>query len=258
MPKPPAPSTRSMRKSPTSSVPSGRASRLPLDAGLGCIAFAITASPRPMDTRTREHHPRKTLVASFAPTNAPTAPNAATNGTLAECGQYCGGTMGAAIERSRATFSLGAARRPCSCPHAPARICSKSWKCSQQIFRPCCIAIALAGSLRRRLVASSPRRSRRGRQRISAAASPSKDDSSAAAHLARRLRRRGRAHARARRRGGTESAAADRRSFGRVAAADGRARLLPRAIASAPQGAERGDLARGGRAGIAEPARAIG
>ena len=173
MPKPPAPSTRWMRKSPTSSVPSGSARRLPLDAGMGCIAFAIAASPRPMVTRTREHHPRKSLVASFALTNAPTAPNAATNGTLAECGQYCGGTMG---QRWQArTFSLGAARRPCSCPHAPARICSEGLEMQPPNIPAVLIAIALSAAC----IAGSwlvPAAIAQGPERISPAASPSKDE----------------------------------------------------------------------------------
>ena len=86
-----------MRKSPTSSVPSGKASRFELDAGLGLHRHSHHG-PR-LGAR-GDDVPRDNSGLLHAVTT-PAAPAAARNGRGRGCRQYCGGTMGSRDRASR-------------------------------------------------------------------------------------------------------------------------------------------------------------
>ena len=203
-----------------------------VDAGMGCIAFAIAASPRPMVTRTREHCPAN---CSWPPSHLQRAHSSERRHERNAC-------------RVRAILwrNNGAAL-------ASANLCAG--RCATAMFLPSCSGTDLLrrvgnaatkhsgrahchrprGSLHRSswLV---PAAIAQGPERISAAASPSKDAVERRVALERRLGRRGRAHDRARRRGEQDDVPPlIAGAFGRVAAAGGRARLLSLAIAGAPE-----------------------
>ena len=205
--------------------------------------------------------PPQIHVASFALSTRRTAPNAATNGTCrvrAIMWRNDGARQLAVREPSR----LGSARWPCSCRHAPARICSEGLEMPPANIPAVLLAIALWGTR-----ASQARGVVRGPSDRAGVRSgdlrdgiPSK--ARARAQLAT-LAANGFTPAWSRARPCTssrrarEGAAADHRCFRRVLrAAGGRARLLSRAVAGRAGGgsAQRLCAAEAG-AGIAEPTR---